>query len=306
MESSPLDNRLTDFFGRLDGAVAQSRRSLASQAEALRDRLRHFFAGLKPAIDVAHSAQAELDRRLATQFSIFDDFLHFIHKKENTLSLIFRNLLDPKGNHGQGRPFLDALLDEIRESMDHAKRRSGVDDQGARSIEMPSAHVDCRLYTEYGFVKKFTNKGDRGSIDIVIEWPASKYWIGIENKPWAGEQKEQIKEYFAALLDKVPSGPATATDKVLILYFSGKGTDPTTAPEEIEKRARCITMPYRVTPYAPSVEGWLRRCRATCEAERIRWFLAELEDYIQKDVRFRSESELEHRQEESNDEEHST
>ena len=154
-------------------------------------------------------------------------------------------------------------------------------------------------------MKKFKNKGRRGSIDIVIEWPASKYWIGIENKPWAGEQEEQIKEYLDALLDRVHSDASTAADSVLILYFSGTGAGPTTAPDEDRvKRARCITMPYVATSDGPSVEGWLRRCRATCEAERIRWFLAELEDYIQKDPHFRSESDLEQDEEESNDDQH--
>lgn len=314
MDSSDLGKRLPVFFGGLDEAVAPvqaqldgERRLLEEQAAKLPDRLRSFFAGLAPAIDVARSAQAELDRRLATQFSTFGDFFHFIHKKENTLSRIFRSLLDPRGNHGQGRRFLDALLDEVRTSRRFGRAASSLDPAvpGVRpGTPPPPARDECRIHTEYSFVKKFKNKGRRGSIDIVIEWPRSKYWIGIENKPWAGEQEEQIREYFDALLDKMPPGASMAADSVLILYLSGTGADPTTAPADPVKRARCITMQYLATSDGPSVEGWLRRCRATCEAERIRWFLAELEDYIQRDPHFRSESELTQNEEESNDDEH--
>lgn len=311
VDSSDLEKRLPAFFGGLDEAVApvherldQQRQLLESQAAELPDRLRSFFAGLAPAIEVARSAQAELDRRLATQFSIFYDFFHFIHKKENTLSRIFGSLLDPKGSHGQGCRFLDALSDEVRASMGRSPSGLGTDGPGVSpKTAPPSARDDCRIHTEYGFPKKFKKKGSRGSIDIVIEWPGSKYWIGIENKPWASEQEQQIQEYFHALLDKVPRGEPIADDRVLILYFSGTGSHPTTATEDRVK-ARCITMPYLATSDRPSVEGWLRRCRATCEAERIRWFLAELEDYIQKDPHFRSESELEQDEEESNDDRH--
>ncbi len=312
-DSSDLGERLPVFFGGLDEAVAPvqerldgERQLLERQAAELPDRLRSFFAGLAPAIEVAWSAQAELDRRLATQFSTFADFFHFIHKKENTLSRIFRSLLSPRGSHGQGRRFLDALSDEVRASMGRPSSSLGPhDDLGVRpETGPPPAHDDCQIYTEYDFTKKFKKKGRRGSIDIVIEWPASKYWIGIENKPWAAEQEEQIKEYFHALLDKVPPGKAPAADRVLVLYFSGNGADPTTAPKEPVKGARCITMSYLAASDGPSVEGWLRRCRTTCEAERIRWFLAELEDYIQRDPHFRTESELTQNEEESNDDEH--
>lgn len=311
-DSSDLGERLPVFFGGLDEAVAPvqkrldgERRLLETQAAELPDRLRSFFAGLAPAIEVARSAQAELDRRLATQFSTFADFFHFIHKKENTLSRVFASLLDPRGSHGQGCRFLDALSDEVRASMGRTPSSVCPEDPGVRpETAPPPAHDECQIHTEYGFTKKFAKKGRSGSIDIVIRWPASKYWIGIENKPWAAEQEEQIKEYFDALLDKVSSGEAIATDRVLVLYFSGNGACPTTAPEDPMKRARCITMPYLAASNGPSVEGWIRRCRATCEAERIRWFLAELEDYIQKDPHFRSEHELTPDEEESDDDEH--
>ena len=224
-----------------------------------------FFSGLKPAIAAAEAAQAELDRHLATRWSVFTDFFHFIYKKENTLSRLFRTLLDPAGTHGQGAKFLEALLEEIRDKLP------------AEGDEMrwPSADPGCKAYTEYA-----TPKGR--SIDIVIEWPGGDYWIGIENKPWAAEQPDQIHDYFKALLAKV-SHRDDAINRVLVLYVSGTGHPPTTTeglcPKELD---RCITLSYRARPDGPSVEGWLARCKTVCEAERIRWFLAEIERYVQR------------------------
>lgn len=274
-DSSQLEDRLELFFAGLHRAVDPVQARLKEQADKLPDRLRLFFSGLAPAVEVARTAQAELDRRLATQFSIFDDFFHFIHKKENTLSRIFRTLLDPAGRHGQGPKFLEALLSEIKDGLRPITRRDEDEGERVSSVQdtLPSVNTGCRVHTEYGIAK---TDGVRGSIDIVIEWPSSRYWIGIENKPTAGEQPHQIEDYLEALFRK---GGASC---VLLLYFSGSGEEPTTLPEDEDKAARCVTVPYRSAESGPSVEGWLRRCQQLCEAERVRWFLAEIEDHVRR------------------------
>ena len=262
MDQNAAEGELARFFSSLTDATR------AADAE-LHQRLGAFFSGLKPAMAVAQAAQAELDRQLAAKWSVFPDFFHFIYKKENALSRIFCTLLDPAGTHGQGARFLDALLDEIRyhhrELLGERPHPPGTEEQKA---PWPLAHSGCTAHTEY-------RTDDGGSIDIVIQWPDSRtYWIGIENKPWAAEQERQIERYFNALRRK------TDISRVLVLYFSGTGADPETAPED--GKERCVTLPYRTTPDRPSVEGWVRRCRAVCEAERFRWFLAEIERYIQR------------------------
>ena len=273
-DAAATAGRLPPFFTGLQAEVAPIESRLASEAEELQRELGAFFSGLEPAIAVARGAQAELDRRLATEWSVFRDFFHFIHKKENTLSRIFRTLLDPKGAHGQQHKFLEALLGEIRDNVRESNPK--VEES------LPASHSDCSVRTEYPI--------QNGSIDIVIEWPRGNYRIGIENKPWAAEQKDQIERYLDALLGKTSVHLTEANDHVLVLYFSGNGTDPTTLPDDHEKAQRCITMPYRTMPNCPSVEGWLRRCRAVCDAERIRWFLAEIENYIQTEQSFHIET----------------
>lgn len=284
------------FFEDLGVAVEPVVSRLAEDEEALRgyaettlpQELQAFFSGLEPAIEVARDAQAELDRRLATQWSVFPDFFYFIHKKENTLSRIFANLLDPRGGHGQGSRFLQALLDEAK-----------PDYGGQRNASVRDTHSKCVVSTEY----LIRRKQGRGSIDIVLEWP-DDYRIGIENKPWAKEQddpardKYQVRDYLDALLRLADY----EKKRVLLLYFSGNGASPKSVPPT--QRDRCITMPYSATVGSPSVEGWLRRCRMVCEAERIRWFLAEIENYIQKEPRFNPEANLNNDQEETDGNQH--
>ena len=233
------DVALSDFFAGLDSAVTGARRDHEA-------RLAAFFAGLGPVVEVARRAQAVLDRRVAPQFSVFDYF----KERETDLSRAFGGLLDPAGTHGQGDVFLRLFLDEIhelREDFPYSDTRG------------------CKAHLEYS-----TNNG---RIDIVLEMPGNR-WIGIENKPWAVDQPNQIEKYMRALQSK--------EEAPWILYLSGKGNAPETLPENEQDKKRCLTMPYRTRDgKSPSLENWIRRCGKQCEAERVRWFLKDFLEYIE-------------------------
>lgn len=217
-----------------------------------------FFSALGVAVDIAERAQAELDRRAATRFSIFD----YIGVYETDLSRVFGGLLDPSGNHGQGNRFLRLFLDQVH---------CGLRD--ARSERFPNSDfAACRVHLEHP-----TAKG--GRIDIVLELPGNR-WIGIENKPWAVEQEKQVENYLADLRGRTSSGRSA---EAWLVYLSGDGSDSETLPDEDEERARCVTMGYRESaPDVPSVEKWLRGCVQECEAERVRWFLTDLLEYVRR------------------------
>lgn len=202
------DVALSDFFAGLDSAVDRARRDHEA-------RLAAFFAGLGPVVDVARRAQAVLDRRVAPQFSVFDYF----KERETDLSRAFGGLLDPAGTHGQGDTFLRLFLGEIRCSLGRKLRK-----------DFPYSDTrGCKVHLEYS-----TN---RGRIDIVLEMPGNR-WIGIENKPWAPEQENQISNYMKYLRSK------TEKKDAWILYLSGNGNAPETLPEKGKGRKRCLTMPY--------------------------------------------------------------
>lgn len=220
--------------------------------------LQAFFTGLGPAVRIARRAQAELDRRAATRFSVFD----FFHEREEDLSRVFGGLLDPGGTHGQGDTFLRLFLDEVREVLD-----------GEVHGRFPAGNLrDSRVFLEH-----HTDTGR--SIDIVVTVRGDT-WIGIENKPWAGEQPNQVSDYLKYLRTK--AAPETEPD-AWIVYLSGDGRPPATLPDEPEERKRCPTLPYRGAERGlPSLANWVEKCRIECEAERVRWFLTDLLEYIRK------------------------
>ena len=227
-------------------------------ASAHKADLQSFFTGIGPAVRIARHAQAEIDRRAATRFSLFD----FFHERETDLSRVFGGFLDPGGTHGQGDTFLRLFLDEIREVLVAEARE-----------RFPAGNLrDSRVYLEH-----HTDTGR--SIDIVVRVRGDT-WIGIENKPWAREQPEQVSDYLKDLRRR--AGEVTDSGAWLV-YLSGDGKPPKTGPDDAKEQMWCPTLPYRGTaPGSPSLENWVKKCRTECEAERVRWFLTDLIEYIRK------------------------
>lgn len=168
------------------------------------------------------------------------------------LSDIFADLLSPRGRHGQGELFLGHFLNTVE-------------------LSIHSPHLSsCKVYREYA-----TSQGRR--IDIVLEFPNDSLMIGIENKPWAGEQEGQLASYIADLEEKV--------EHAKLLYLSGDGTAPTTlGPRKMElnKAGDFRTVPFRSasaeTPL--SLDKWLEACWRDCTAPQVRWFLRDCLSYI--------------------------
>ena len=237
---------LKDLFRELDKEIDGAIKSHEVELSSL-------FASLGTVVDIANQAQADLDRTAATKFSIFDYF----HEKETDLSRIFAGLLEPTGGHGQGDRFLSLFLKEMPCCRDEPSKR-------LRDVFRCVDLHECKVHLEY-----MTNKGRR--IDIVLE--IADRWIGIENKPWAGEQEEQLKDYIEDLQKK-----GTAW----VLYLSGDGSEPTTRPDGKAGNC-CPTVPYRESDgKSSSIENWVQQCWRECEAERVRWFLKDLLEYIQQ------------------------
>ena len=235
-----------------------------SRETKLRTELTSFFSGLGPAIDIARQAQKEMDRRAATKFSIFDYF----RVQETDLSRIFADLLDPSGSHGQGDRFLSLFLKET------------LPKETLPEYSLPRTLANAKMvHLEY-------STHERRKIDIVLEMP-DNHWIGIENKPWAEEQEEQVKAYIEYLQGKVKeSGTAW------ILYLSGNGSDPQTLPDDPQLLGYCRTVPYRKNSTGNSLENWIEQCWRECEAEQVRWFLKNLLEYIQREFESKEENQV--------------
>lgn len=110
-------------------------------------------------------------------------------------------------------------------------------------------------------------------IDLVLRFgEAGDRWIGIENKPWAREQEDQLKDYAAYVQAR--------DHDAAILYLSGDGSPAKTMPPGGQSSYGVI--PYRESATGPSVEHWVRSCMERCEAEKVRWFLHDMLDYIRE------------------------
>ena len=241
---TPTPERLQALFDGLATTLAAEREAQKADEEDLESGLRVSFAGLAPAISVAVDAQKRLDRVAATKFSVF----HYFKENENLVSGIFADLLQPDGRHGQGATFLRLFLDEIDRG-----GKGRIRERSTYPLER------CSVYTEYR-----TSAGRR--IDIVLK--LDDMWIGIENKPWAGEQPEQLQHYLDFLQQK--------DSQACVLYLSGQGDDATT----IEDDDHYLTIPYGHAKSGPSVANWVATCQRRCDADNVRWFLKDLLEYI--------------------------
>ena len=229
-----------------------------------RQGLERFFNELAPRLEAARTVERELDRQLARQFNAFD----YLRPDELRLSKMIGDLLDPEGPHGQGRVFLCLLLKRMRF------------DYGA---DLRNIRVDVERLTE-----------NQRRLDVAVDIDG-QYCLAIENKPFAGDQKDQIKDYLDWLRKEYG-------DRFLLIYLSPRGEAPSdysVKPADLEDDAGNATRTFRIMPYHRAEDGagddefapfrtgfgladWLRECREHCDVERLRWFLREAETWCER------------------------
>jgi len=190
---------------------------------------------------------------LAPQFNSFN----FIKCKENVLSDIIAFMLDPKGDHAQKETFLKLFLEEL--NLDNFK-----------DLNLQMAKVEREHTTE-----------NYRRIDLLVRFETNniKHWIGIENKPWAGDQYKQVEDYLNYIDDRI--GKWGGIFKFIYIPAYEGDPEENSLPDEIKekykKRNQYLSISYR------EVKGWVRKCRLNCEAERVRSFLSDFERFIEKE-----------------------
>ena len=97
---------LEKFFANICSLMKREEGS--SQLPDLK-HLKRFFFSISSRLAIAEKKQRQLDRKKATRFNVFD----LIDPDENKLSDVLADLLDPKGNHGQGNLFLRLLFKQL-------------------------------------------------------------------------------------------------------------------------------------------------------------------------------------------------
>lgn len=211
----------------------------------LNQSLDRYFVSLATELDQARQAIRLHDLSHADRFNVFD----YIRPDENVLSDIVADLLDPKGTHGQEDTFLRWLFKIVH-------------------LPFPCDREPVVVYREE-LTRYISNPLRR--IDILLDF--GSFGVGIENKPWAQEQVDQVKDYLDNLSRRYG-------DQFLLLYFSGDGSAPTSVPVARLVRLE-VSNQFRVLAYPLDVTNWLDGCREHCRAEKVRWFLSDLSRYVQ-------------------------
>lgn len=189
---------------------------------AERGRLQQFFVELNPVLEAARKLERELDRHLAHRFNVFD-YMGEDHPSELRLSRIIKDLLDPAARHGQGTSLLGILVDALPPESGIPKPRSDF-----------STPVRAQL-------ERVIPKKRRIDIAVEIATGAGPWCLAIENKPFAGDQHHQVRDYLQYLKGEYE-------ERFLLIYLSPRGEGPTahSLPREALPgwRGRFVVMPY--------------------------------------------------------------
>jgi hypothetical protein len=186
-----------------------------------------------------------VEPRLASEFNV----LRYARTDEMGLSQILADLLDPLGPHGQGARFLKCFLKR------YWPERTAI-----------SAHVKVR--TEVA-----TDRIAQRQRRIDIEVDLYDCVLAIENKPWAADQRGQIRDYLDHL--KSTGRPYK------LLYLAGHdGQQP--SEDSIATAERKVHIEDKVLGLTSfhEVREWLRDCLRCCENERVSMFLRDLDRFV--------------------------
>lgn len=202
------------------------------------------LAAVKPALVAAAREWQEVAVKEAPDFRA----LSVLGPDENGLSDIIAELLDPRASHGQGETFLTLFSSRCGSVGRHPKDRVTVHRES------------CTIFIS----------NQRRRMDILID--GGKWGIGIENKPWAGEQKDQLQHYADDLERRFG-------ENFLLIRLAGRDVEVTSmdAARQVQLSARGKFASWQ---YAADLFAWVNECRQRCQAPRVTTFLDEFSRYI--------------------------
>lgn len=221
---------------------------------------------VKIRVDSLHEAERRMAERLAPNFNLFD----FFRGDENGISLCLACLLDPKGTHGQGHKFLSLFIKQLPPL--------------ARGVPNWLSNLPQKILTE-----RATDKIEQNNrrIDISIEWRNGV--VGIENKPWANDQDQQLADYARHLQESAKG--LGFKDNWLLIYLSDREPDKSSLPPEqrasYRENGNYVEIDYTM------LCAWLDECAKESKALVIRVFIEELAKYIRSSVMGELENDVE-------------
>jgi len=217
---------------------------MISDVNSYQQHLVGFCSILSQKLRNYRDAERRLDRFLSTGFNVF----RLIQPDENLLSDIIADLLDPAGSHGQECAFLNSFLNLVEQHELLGRRPTAVVREGAT-----------------GYIERSYRR-----IDVTLDF--GDFGLGIENKPWAGDQPEQLNDYHSDFTKKYDT-------RFCLVYITPNGRRPSSMADPlIEDLIRNHRL--RLVSYRPDLEQWLQTCCQLCSSDKFRWFLRDFADHI--------------------------
>lgn len=179
-------------------------------------------------------------KKLAPDFSL----MNFLRNNERALSEYIQFLLNPKAEHAQETLYLKLFLQRFKLTQ--------YDAQQAKNV---------------GLEKKTS---ERRFIDIYLEF--NQGLIGIENKPWARDQVNQLEDY-AAFLEQQAAG------KPWILLYIGNN-EPAQESIKTERRQQLEQQGHYLQITFTELAQWLEEAALHTRPASVRILIEALIDYI--------------------------
>jgi len=230
---------------------------LDGKADGQKPGIADFFQHLKKDLPKLQEQVRKQERLLAPHYNIFQALQ--IDRRETVLHTpMLAHLLDPTASHGQEYLFLLEFL-----KVAHANR----------NVPVPLGAIELAEWT----VRTDVYVGD-GSIDLLIECPALKYMLVIENKVDALERHLQLWDYYQWM------------EKHRLTYFPRPLVflTPTGRKPESHKNALCFVMSYR-QDIREFLNRTLNRIKPPRVRELVRQYLAILDQWALEETDEESE-----------------
>jgi hypothetical protein len=159
-----------------------------------------------------------------------------------THSAFLTELLNPTGSHGCKDIFLKLLIDQMRLKFSEEQKSPDHQEFLNRFRNFNTENAKASVEHHIGIINDSWEEG--GRIDIHIQDKENNVII-IENKIFAGDQKNQLVRYHNAY----PGAP--------IFYLTLKGDKPT----DVSKKGLNEGVNYACISYANDIIAWLEQCR---------------------------------------------
>ena len=197
--------------------------------------------------EVTTLAKLRYQAELAPDFSLMD----WLKNDELALSRYLRFLLSPDETHGQSSLFLKGFLSLIE--------KSGHDSPITTGGSHHKVRVDYEVTIE-----------NRRKIDLLMT--SSEGFIAIENKPWAADQENQLRDYALWLNN------CERPWKLIYLCNQdpGEWTLPGNTPEALKQHILTISW--------HEVVKWLNECLLHVRAGAVKIFVESLIKYINQSI----------------------